>query len=96
MYIRSLCAPSLLCLFYKFVGEPIIIGLLFPHMQEVSTVLLGLAKVPRPLRRLSSLLLSHLPSLTVLVHTLCSLSRAWALYNGNDMPGVSYFVERKK
>ena len=58
-------------------------------------MLLGLSKVPRPLRRLSSLLLSHLPSLTVLLHTLCSLSRAWALYNGNDMPGVLCFVERK-
>jgi len=45
-------------------------------------VLLGLTKTPRPLRRLSSLLLSHLPLLTITFHTLLSLSRGWALYSG--------------
>ena len=45
-------------------------------------MLLGLAHVPRPLQCLSTLLFSHLPSLTLVVHTLISLSRAWALYKG--------------
>ena len=68
----------------------VIKGLCF--LQEVSTVVLGLARVPRPLRRLSSLLLSHLPSLTVVVHTLLSLSRTWALYKGTTAYSVQCYV----
>ena len=52
------------------------------HSQELSTVLLGLLRVPRPIRRLTSLSLSHLPSLTLILHTLLSLSRAVVLHRG--------------
>ena len=54
----------------------------FMFEQEMSTILLSLARVPRPLRRLSSLFLSHLPSLTLTAHTLLSLSRVVALHHG--------------
>ena len=72
-----LCA--LFCFLYDLVVDMGISLVLSYGIQEILTVVLGVARMPRLLRRF---FISHLPTLTVVVFLLLSLSRAVALHIG--------------
>lgn len=59
-------------------------------LPEITPILLGMLRFPRPLKQLARILTSWLPAVVGVVYLLVSLSRGYALYSGYHAPLDAY------